>query len=387
VSRAWPQVQLGDVLRHRKQFITIDDLTTYRRPRVQLHAQGIVLRDEIPGALIKTKKQQVCREGDFLVAEIDAKVGGYGIVPRALDSAIVSSHYFLFEIDETRLVREYLGYFVRTPMFREQVEAQGSTNYAAIRPSQVLDYAMPLPSLVEQQRIVRWLLNAESRLENVNRLRSAIEHEGRALLLAIVRNGDIAPTLMAELGTLRSPDVSVQADKDYAFAGVYSFGRGVFASQRKRGSDFAYPKLTRVRAGDLVYPKLMAWEGAFGIVPPECDGMVVSPEFPVLELKCDRILSEVVEVHFRDPRVWKAIAEVSTGTNVRRRRLQPTDFLAYMFPLPDRATQMVVRRIDQKLSAARRLAAANERSADALFTSLLASVFTRGFCPAGAASY
>jgi type I restriction enzyme S subunit len=45
----WPKVRLGEVLRHRKEFVTIDDLTTYRRPRAQLHAQGIVLRDEVLG--------------------------------------------------------------------------------------------------------------------------------------------------------------------------------------------------------------------------------------------------------------------------------------------------------------------------------------------------
>jgi type I restriction enzyme S subunit len=133
-----PTVKLGEVLRQRKEFITIDDLTTYKRPRVQLHTQGIVLRDNIPGALIKTKTQQVCQAGEFLVAEIDAKVGGFGIVPTALNGSIVSSHYFLFVIDETKLDRSFLDYFIRTPGFRDQVAAQGSTNYAAIRPSHVL---------------------------------------------------------------------------------------------------------------------------------------------------------------------------------------------------------------------------------------------------------
>ena len=135
---AWPKVRLSEVLTHRKEFVTIDDLQTYKRPRVQLHAQGIVLRDEVPGALIKTKKQQPCRAGEFLVAEIDAKVGGFGIVPSSLDGSIVSSHYFLFIIDETKLDRRFLDFFIRTPAFREQVAAQGSTNYAAIRPAHVL---------------------------------------------------------------------------------------------------------------------------------------------------------------------------------------------------------------------------------------------------------
>jgi type I restriction enzyme S subunit len=66
--QSWPVVRLGEVLSHRKEFLTIDDVATYKRARVQLHAQGIVLRDEVPGALVKTKKQQVCRTGEFLVA-------------------------------------------------------------------------------------------------------------------------------------------------------------------------------------------------------------------------------------------------------------------------------------------------------------------------------
>jgi hypothetical protein len=54
----WRKVKLGEVLRHRKEFITIDDLTNYRRPRVLLHIKGIVLRDEVSGALIKTKTRK-----------------------------------------------------------------------------------------------------------------------------------------------------------------------------------------------------------------------------------------------------------------------------------------------------------------------------------------
>src|SRR5260370_40390411 len=154
MGNRFQMVPLGDVLRQRSEFIEIDDFKTYKRCRVQLHAQGIIERDVVQGIEIKTKKQQVCRAGEFLVAEIDAKVGGFGIVPEDLDGAIVSSHYFLFDMDETLLNRRFLGFFVRTPTFMEQVRAQETTNYAAIRPSDVLRYKIPLPSLQEQCRIV-----------------------------------------------------------------------------------------------------------------------------------------------------------------------------------------------------------------------------------------
>jgi type I restriction enzyme, S subunit len=181
----WPIVQLGQVLRHRKEFNTIDDLTNYKRPRVQLHVQGIVLRDEIPGALIKTKTQQVCRAGEFLVAEIDAKVGGFGIVPPALDGAIVSSHYFLFVIDETKLDRRFLDFFIRTPAFREQITAQGSTNYAAIRPLHVLGYEIPLPPLAEQRRVVARIEELAAQIHDARTLR----HQAAEEVVVLVPSG------------------------------------------------------------------------------------------------------------------------------------------------------------------------------------------------------
>lgn len=67
-------------------------------------------------------------------------------------------------------------------------------------------------------------------------------------------------------------DVAVDGSVPYRFAGVYSFGRGVFPSVVKSGSEFSYERLSTVRTGDFIYPKLMAWEGALGVVPPEWDG-------------------------------------------------------------------------------------------------------------------
>jgi type I restriction enzyme S subunit len=181
MNAPWHSVRLGEVLQYRKEFITIDDLTTYKRPRVRLHAQGVVLRDEVVGAVIKTKQQQVCQSGELLVAEIDAKVGGFGMIPEALDGAIVSSHYFLFGVDVGKVSRAFLEYFIHTPAFRDQVEAQGSTNYAAIRPSQVLDYEMPLPPLSEQQRIVTRIEALATLAREAVALRSQAMKERNAL--------------------------------------------------------------------------------------------------------------------------------------------------------------------------------------------------------------
>jgi type I restriction enzyme S subunit len=182
----WPLRNLGEVVRPRKEFIRIDDLEVYKRCRVQLHAKGIVLRDSVTGSELKTKEQQICRSGDFLVAEIDAKVGGYGIVPNELNDAIVSSHYFLFEVDHTRLDRYFLGYFIKTPYFSDQVSARGTTNYAAIRPSDVLEYQIPIPPLKEQRRIVAKIDELVAKFEEALSLRQQTTGETDALMDSVV---------------------------------------------------------------------------------------------------------------------------------------------------------------------------------------------------------
>jgi type I restriction enzyme S subunit len=183
---------------------------------------------------------------------------------------------------------------------------------------------------------------------------------------------------MRELVKLRPPDVTVRADETYQFAGVYCFGRGVFKGARKSGMDFAYPRLTRLRAGEFVYPKLMAWEGALGIVPPECDGCVVSTEFPVFEVLEDRVLPEVLDTHFRTPAVWPEISGASTGTNVRRRRLNPQDFLNYQIPLPSRETQMTLRKVRAEVDALKRLQAETAIELDVLLPAILDKAFKGG---------
>lgn len=178
----FPRVRLGEFISQRREFFTIDDFATYKRPRVQLHGKGIVVRDEVQGGELKTKQQQAARPGELLVAEIDAKVGGFGIVPHNLDGAIVSSHYFLFEIDQNKCLQAWLDWFIHSGMLEEQVNAQGSTNYAAIRPSHVFEYEIPLPPLAEQQRLVARIEELARRVDEARGLRGEAVEEAEALI-------------------------------------------------------------------------------------------------------------------------------------------------------------------------------------------------------------
>lgn len=149
----WPLVRLKEGVRHRADWVELDDEKLYRRVTARVRNQGVKLRDEVPGFRIDTKRQQLCRAGQLLVAEIDAKVGGIGFIPDELDGAVVSSHYFLFDIDPNVFSRSWLDHVIRSGRLQRQVDAMGSTNYAAIRPRDVLAFQVPRPPLSEQHAI------------------------------------------------------------------------------------------------------------------------------------------------------------------------------------------------------------------------------------------
>jgi type I restriction enzyme S subunit len=180
---------------------------------------------------------------------------------------------------------------------------------------------------------------------------------------------------MRELVSLREPDVTVTPDESYHFAGTYSFGRGMFRGIKKKGNQFAYKKLTRLRTHDFTFPKLMAWEGAYAVIPSECEGLVVSTEFPVFELNQEKILPETMAVYFRNPAIWETLSGQSTGTNVRRRRLNPQTFLNYHFPLPPMKRQLLLRDVQAKVNALRELQSVSGEELSALMPSILDKAF------------
>ncbi|WP_422136209.1 restriction endonuclease subunit S [Endozoicomonas sp. ALD040] len=382
-------IPLGEVIEHRKEFVTISDEQRYKRCRVQVRARGVVLRDEVDGSSIRTKSQQVCRTGELLVAEIDAKVGGFGMVPPELEGAIVSSHYFLYSINASMLDESYLGYYVKAHQFREQVEAKGTTNYAAIRPKNVLEYTIPLPSLDRQRQIVAKIDDVVGKICEVTTLREEVRKEIDNLPVAMAHRADLSdsekhkqgwsPVLLSDVLKKVSTPIEVEPDGEYPHFGIYSFVKGLFKKAPLLGDEIKAKKLYQVKKGQFIYGRLNAYEGAFAIINDDYDGHHVSNEFPTFECDLERVLPEYLLAYFSTPVVWETLKRKVTGigggAGNRRIRLKESDLLSEEIWLPPIEWQHKIRSTMDNLSPAKNIHKSSEVELDALLPAILDKAF------------
>lgn len=376
----YPTVRLAEVLTQNTEYIDNPEPRIYPKLSVKLYGKGVVLDEPADGATLRMQRHQLAKAGQVILSEIWGKKGAIGFVPLDGEGALCTSHFFLFDVQTDPVLPQYLHYIFISNYLEPQLnkEAKGTTGYAAVRPKHLLAAEIPLPPLDEQRRIVAHIDALAEQIAAARGLRHGAVDEAIRLLRAILffpSDWQPVPTPMSELVKQRSLNVQVEQEVTYRFAGVYSFGRGVFAGSVKNGSEFKYTQLATLHTNNFIYPKLMAWEGAFGVVPPECDGLVVSPEFPVFEIDQTRVLPEVLDVYFKTPLVWPAMAALSTGTNVRRRRLHPNAFLSYQFPLPPMDVQLELRAAKSELERVVRLHNDVVAELDALLPSLLDQAF------------
>src|SRR5947208_13882286 len=132
--------------------------------------------------------------------------------------------------------------------------------------------------------------------------------------------------LLADVLSRAERLVDVKSTTEYSFVGVRSFAAGCFDAGTRSGSETRYRNLLQVMKDDFLYPKLMAWEGAFAVVPQEFDGYFVSPEFCTFRADESKLDIRFLGYLFRRPKTWEDVAGSSIGTNLRRRRLYPARF-------------------------------------------------------------
>lgn len=188
-----------------------------------------------------------------------------------------------------------------------------------------------------------------------------------------------------QFGKFLRPNVRpymLAADEDANLVGMRLYGKGPFHRELKPATRIAKKSHFVIKSGDVIFNKLFAWKGTFGIVPPALDNMFVSDKFPTYELDRSQVDEGFLRWYFCYPPLWEEARRMSTGSAaLSKLTLNPPKFLLLTIPLPTLSEQKrIVTRLNElsgQLGEARALRHNASEVSQALLRALLNNLSIR----------
>ncbi|MBI4660601.1 MAG: restriction endonuclease subunit S [Verrucomicrobia bacterium] len=363
----------------------------YQEIGIYCFGRGIFHKTPRTGFEVGDKDLFLMKQGDFILQVTFAWEGAIAIVSAAEDGMYGSTRYPTFRVDERRCVPQFLLNYFKTERGLQQLVkicpgSAGRNRVLSIK--RIPEVQVPLPPLAEQRQVVARIEELAAQIHEARTLREQAAEEAEGLLVAMAHRGDLDQTAkenagwkrkrLADLMQFVDDSHKVEPARSYPNLGIYSFGRGLFHKPPIDGLATSATALRRVRAGQFIYSRLFAFEGAYGRVTSEFDGAFVSQEYPTFDCDPQQVCSEFLAAYFKPAHLWKAVAAGSKGLGDRRQRVQPAQLLKHELWLPPIAWQNRLGEVQVEVDALKRLQAETAAELDALLPALLDRAFKGG---------
>jgi len=130
-----------------------------------------------------------------------------------------------------------------------------------------------------------------------------------------------------------SRPVVLEAGRTYRRVTVKLYGKGVVLRDRVTPDEVKGDKWFQVTEGDLIFSRIDARNGAFGLIPEALDGGIVSNEFPTFSINSSECHPNLLAALLTSEQFWRQIEEKVSGASGRR-RMEPHELLDMQIPIP-----------------------------------------------------
>ena len=141
--------------------------------------------------------------------------------------------------------------------------------------------------------------------------------------------------------------VEPEPDQTYKQITARLWGKGLTLRAEVAGSQIAAARQLQVKAGQFLVSRIDARHGAFGIVPPNLGGALVSNDFPCFDIDSKVVLPTYFAWYARTESFIALCRRASEGST-NRVRLKENEFLRMTVPLPPHDEQQrIVAKLDK----------------------------------------
>jgi type I restriction enzyme S subunit len=156
---------------------------------------------------------------------------------------------------------------------------------------------------------------------------------------------------IGDILTRNKTAVVVEDSTSYKQVTIRTNYKGVCLRGTQDGSTILTKNQFVVSAGQFILSRIDARNGAFGIIPDELEGAIVTNDFLAFDINEDEVEIDFFNVFLQSPVFLEACIKASRG-NTNRKRVDEDFFLKYEVNLPSRIAQsQIIKRINKGRTA------------------------------------
>ncbi len=380
MKKGWSEVPLGEILDLEIDAVPVDPTETYPFAGVYGFGRGLFFRDSLKGSDTTYSHFHRLHVGQLVMSQPKGWEGAITVVPEEFEGRFLSAVFPTFRAQPSRLSPKFLRVLTKCKWLWDALFVKSSGIGArrnSVYPEHLLAVAIPLPPIAEQERIAAHFDAIEVRLARAKKLREEQENELKAALSSAFHKlqSDVTWKRLAEVAPLAWRQITIDSDETYMEFGVRSFYKGIFLRRKVAGSTFSWQELYRLKAGDLVFSNIMAWEKAIAIAHPEHDGWVGNHRMLVCEPRPDVVLPSYLLHYFMTSDGVAKILQASPGTAARNKTLKADNLMAIEVPVPSLSHQRTFESLCEHVARVRAAQKPQVMDAAKLLPSLLDRIF------------
>jgi type I restriction enzyme S subunit len=228
MNKKWPMVKLGRVLRLDLDRVPVDGNKSYPMVGVLSFGRGLFNRDPIENGKTSYRFFYRLKANHIVMSQLFGWEGALALSSEKFAGKYLSPQFPTFITDETKLHREFLGWFIRRPIFWENLGSRASgmgDRRRTLNPEALFACEIPLPPLSEQRRIVSKIDQLAARIQKAHVLRQQAVEEADAFVIAVhISLAGKRSRKLCDILELREDKVPVSPNQDYPQVGVKGFG-------------------------------------------------------------------------------------------------------------------------------------------------------------------
>ena len=135
--------------------------------------------------------------------------------------------------------------------------------------------------------------------------------------------------------------ITIEKGKEYSLVTIRLYHKGVQLRKKELGNNISAGKMSRVKSGQFILSGIDARNGAFGIVPDELDGAIVTNDFWHFDID-ENIVSKEYFLWLTSTPFFDDICNKASDGTTNRIRLQADRFYSQELYIPDIGNQKEV---------------------------------------------